>query len=91
MESQEKKTSYTEFIPVTKNESKKFQSYIHPVLMNDSVIISEKKSLNDPDRIVRIDRKTGSEKKILTMGTASEESVSVSGNFITWTEIQLPD
>jgi hypothetical protein len=46
--------------------------------------------MNDPDRIVRIDRKTGNEKKIVTMGTAQDESISVSRNYIVWSELQ-PD
>lgn len=84
------KVPYTDFIPVTKNPARDHPNYIHPVLLNDSVMIAEKESLNDPDRIVSINRKTRREMKILAMGTASEESISVSNNFITWTEIQ-PD
>ena len=87
---QEKALTYSDFIPVTKKDSKNHSNYLHPVFLNDSVIIAEKECMNDPDRIVRIDRKTGKEKKIVTMGTAQDESISVSGNFIVWSELQ-PD
>jgi Tol biopolymer transport system component len=87
---QEKALTYSDFIPVTKKDSKNHSIYLHPVFLNDSVIIAEKECMNDPDRIVRIDRKTGKEKKIVTMGTAQDESISVSGNFIVWSELQ-PD
>ena len=87
---QEKALTYSDFIPVTKKDSKNHSIYIHPVFLNDSVIIAEKECMNDPDRIVRIDRKTGKEKKIVTMGTAQDESISVSRNFIVWSELQ-PD
>jgi Tol biopolymer transport system component len=87
---QEKALTYTDCIPVTKKDSKNHSIYIHPVFLNDSVIISEKECMNDPDMIVKIDRKTGKEKKIVTMGTAQDESISVSRNFIVWSELQ-PD
>jgi hypothetical protein len=89
-ENQEKALTYTDFIPLTKNESKNHPVYLHPVFLNDSVIIAEKECLNDPDRIIRIDRKTGSERKIVTLGAAQDESISVSGNYIAWSEVQ-PD
>ncbi|TRZ74259.1 MAG: hypothetical protein D4R97_04290 [Bacteroidetes bacterium] len=87
---QEKAIAYTGFIPVTKKESKNHPIYLHPVFLNDSVIVAEKECMNDPDQIVRIDRKTGNEKKIVTMGTAQDESISVSRNYIVWSELQ-PD
>jgi hypothetical protein len=82
--------NYTEFIPVTKNNTKNHPVYLHPVFLNDSVIIAEKESMNDPDRIVKISRKNGNEKKIVTMGTGQDESISVDGNIIVWSETQ-PD
>jgi Tol biopolymer transport system component len=87
---QEKAVDYTTFIPVTKKDSKNHPAYIHPVFLNDSVIIAEKTCINDPDRIVQINRKTGKEKKIVTMGTAQDESVSVKGKILAWSEVQ-PD
>jgi hypothetical protein len=87
---QEKVLTYTDCVPVTKKESKNHPNYLHPVFLNDSVIIAEKECMNDPDRIIQIDRKTGNEKKLVTLGTAQDESISVSGNYIIWSEIQ-PD
>jgi len=87
---QEKALIYTDCIPITKPDSKNHPIYIQPTFLNDSVIIAEKESMNDPDRIVRIDRKTGKEKKIVTVGTNQDESISVSRNFIVWSELQ-PD
>ncbi len=87
---QEKAIVYTGLIPVTKEESKNHPVYLHPVFLNDSVIIAEKESMNDPDRIVQIDRKTGNEKIIITLGSAQDESISARRNYIVWSEIQ-PD
>ncbi|MCX6247802.1 MAG: hypothetical protein NTW10_08725 [Bacteroidetes bacterium] len=87
---QENTLTYTGFSQVTKTKGKDHPVYNHPVFLNDSVIIAEKESLNDPDRIVSIDRKTGNEKKIVAMGTGQDESISVTKQYIVWTEIQ-PD
>jgi Tol biopolymer transport system component len=87
---QEKAITYTDYIPVTKKDSKNHSIYLHPVFLNDSVIIAEKECMNDPDQLVRIDRKTGNEKKVVTMGTTQDESISVSRNYIVWSELQ-PD
>ena len=87
---QEKDLRYTGFTQVTKKDGKNHPRYLHPVFLNDSVVIAEKECLNDPDRIVRIERKTGSEKKIETIGTAQDESISASNNYIVWSELQ-PD
>jgi hypothetical protein len=87
---QERELIFTGIHPVTKPDQKNHPSYLHPVFLNDSVIIAEKECMNDPDRIVQIDRKTGKEKKILTMGTAQDESISVSGQSVVWSELQ-PD
>jgi hypothetical protein len=80
----------TDFTPITKRNPRKYAYYLHPVLLNDSIIISEKESMDDPDRFMRIDIMTGKEKKILTMGNAADESISVAGNFLVWSELQ-PD
>ena len=86
--SQEQTLSYTGCIQVSKTESKNHPIYVHPIFLNDTVIIAQKECLNDPDRIVRIDRKTGKEKKIVTIGTTQDESISASGNYIVWSEVQ---
>ena len=85
---QERSLSYTPFSTITKPESKNHPVYIHPLFLNDSVIIAQKESLNDPDMDVQIDRMTGKEKKIMTIGSTQDESISVSGNYIVWSEVQ---
>lgn len=87
---QENSLTYTDFKQISKADKKNHAVYLHPVLLNDTVLISEKESLNDPDRLVRIDRKTGKEKKIITMGSAQDESISVADHYIVWSEVQ-PD
>lgn len=81
---------YTDLRRITKINKKNFSSYIHPVLLNDSTIIAEKESEDDPDYFVRIDRKSGKEKKLFISGQASDESISVAGGKLVWTEFQ-PD
>jgi hypothetical protein len=71
---------------ITRRDPKNFCSYISPVLLNDSSIIAIKESLEDPDRIVRVDRKTGSEKNILTIGASADEILSVAGDLLVWAE-----
>jgi Tol biopolymer transport system component len=78
----------TDYIQVSKSEPKNHPIYLHPVLLNDSVIITQKESMNDPDRIVQVDRKTGKEKKIVTIGTTQDESISARGKTIVWSEVQ---
>ena len=85
---QERSLSYTPFSTITKPESKNHPVYIHPLFLNDSVIIAQKESLNDPDMDVQIDRMTGKEKKIMTIGSTQDESISISGNYIVWSEVQ---
>lgn len=86
--SQEKALTYTACSPVSKPDGKNHPVYIHPVFLNDSVIIAQKESLDDPGMIVQVDKKTGKEKKIVTIGQTQDESISVSGNYIIWTEVQ---
>jgi hypothetical protein len=85
---QEKAVFYTDFIRVSKTDSKNHAIYLHPVFLNDTVIIAQKESMNDPDQIVQVDRKTGKEKKILTIGTTQDESISARGKTIVWSEVQ---
>jgi len=85
---QEKALSFSDFQKVSRKDSKNHPLYIHPVSLNDSAIIAEKQSINDPDRIIRIDRRTGKEKNILTIGTTQDQSVSVSQNTLVWSEVQ---
>ena len=81
-------TSYNDLKRYGKRDSKNHPIYVHPVFLNDSVIIAQKQSLNDADRMVRIDRKTGAEKKILTIGAKQDEFLSARGNFLVWSELQ---
>jgi hypothetical protein len=85
---QENRINYTDFKQISKKATKNHPVYIHPVLVNDSTVIAEKQSLNDPDRMVSINRKTGQEKKILMIGTNQDESLSVSRNLLVWSEVK---
>ncbi|MGA3015410.1 MAG: hypothetical protein ABSD71_15405, partial [Bacteroidales bacterium] len=87
---QDKENVYTSFSRVSRQDDKNHPVYIHPVFLNDSVIIAQKESMNDPDCIVMIERKTGKEKKIITLGTTQDQSISVGGNYIVWSEVK-PD
>ncbi len=87
-EKQEKTLFYTDCFQVSKTDSRNHPIYLHPVFLNDSIIIAQKESLNDPDRMVQIDRKKGNEKKIVTIGTTQDESISVRGKTIVWSEVQ---
>jgi hypothetical protein len=87
---QDERVVPTDFRFVTKRDPKNFSRYNHPVLLNDSTIVSEKECLDYPDRFVRIDRSSGKEKLLLTLGSSSDESVSVCGDYLVWTEFR-PD
>jgi hypothetical protein len=83
-------TVYTPLTYVTRRNKKDFSVYHHPVFRNDSTIISEKESMNDVDRMVSIDRKTGKEKKLPVVGPSGDASVSVSNDIVAWSEY-VPD
>ncbi|HSN50241.1 MAG TPA: hypothetical protein VLR52_03340, partial [Bacteroidales bacterium] len=71
---------------ITSPNTKYYTSYVHPVLNNDSTIITEKESIDDIDWIVSINRYTGKEKKLVAMGYSSDESISTSGDYFAWSE-----
>ena len=73
---------------ITHSNHKNYSTYSRPCLLNDSTIITKKSSVDDIDRIVRIDRKTGIEKKIVTPGNLTNQTISVSGNLLAWAEYE---
>lgn len=85
---QEDSITLTPFAQITKTSSKNHPTYVHPVLLNDSVIIAEKQCLNNPDQLVKINNKTGKEKKFMTLGSTQDGTISVAGNYVVWSEVQ---
>ncbi len=71
---------------ITSPKTKFYTSYVHPVLNNDSIIITEKETLDDVDWIISINRHTGKERKLIPLGYSFEESISTSGDYFTWSE-----
>ncbi len=85
---QMERIQYSDFSRITKKNTKNFSSYLHPVFLNDSTIIAEKESMDDPDYFVMVKRKNGKERKLFLMGSGADESISVGGGKLIWTEIQ---
>lgn len=78
--------TFTPLHHITPEKSGIYTSYVHPVVQNDSTIISEKEVFGEVDWIVSINRFTGKEKKLIAMGYSFDESISVSGNYFVWSE-----
>ena len=87
---QEKATHLSDFRYITKRKRNDFSVYTHPLFLNDSTIIADKSSLNDIERFVKIDSRTGKEKKLLTPGAHLDGTMSIAGNLLVWAE-QEPD
>ncbi len=75
---------------ITQRNPKNFTTYTHPLFLNDSTILADKSSMDDIDRFVLINRKTGKEKVLLTPGFHISGTTSISGNHIVWAESE-PD
>ncbi len=75
---------------ITKRNPKNHTNYIRPLLLNDSTILADRSSMDDVDRFVTIDRKTGKEHILLTPGHHISGTTSVSDKWITWAE-EEPD
>ncbi len=74
---------------ITKRDSKTHVLYTHPLLLNDSTIIADKSSMDDVDRFVLIDRKSGSERILLTPGNHISGTASIGGDCLAWIELQV--
>jgi len=75
---------------LTRRNPKNFSVYTHPLYLNDSTILADKSCMDDIDRFVLINRKTGNEKILLTPGNHISGTTSISGDYIVWSE-QEPD
>jgi len=73
---------------ITKTNPRNFSVYTHPLFLNDSTIIADKSSMDDIDRFVKIDRKTGKEHIILTPGKHISGTNSIAGNIMVWAEME---
>ena len=85
---QDDSTRLTGYAPVTRRNPRNFSNYQNPILLNDTLVVSQKQSMDDPDRLVSVNRRTGREKNLLTLGPSSEESLSTGGNYAAWTEFR---
>ncbi len=74
---------------ITKRNAKTHVVYYHPVLINDSTILADKSSMDDVDRFVLIDRKTGSEQILLTPGYHVSGTISIGGDYLAWIELKV--
>ncbi len=83
-------TVHTKLRYITKPNPKNFTVYNHPLFINDSTILADRSSMDDVDRFVLINRKTGKEKILLSPGNHIGGSTSVGGNWLVWSE-QEPD
>jgi hypothetical protein len=87
---QEKATQLSAFRYITKGKKYDFSVYTHPLFLNDSTLIADKSSMDDIDRFVMIDLKTGKEKRLLTPGSHISGTISLAGDLLVWSE-QEPD
>ena len=71
---------------ITKRDTKNHVIYNHPIFLNDTTIIADKSSMDDVDRFVLINRKTGHEKILLTPGYHISGTTSIGGNYLVWSE-----
>ncbi len=81
-------THHTEMRYITKRNSKNYVVYNHPIFINDSTILADKSSMDDVDRFVLIDRKTGSERILLTPGYHISGTTSSGGDYLVWSELE---
>ncbi len=75
---------------LTKRNQKDFSVYTHPLYLNDTTILADKSSMDDIDRFVLIDSRTGREKIFFTPGNHISGTTSIAGDYIVWSE-QEPD
>jgi Tol biopolymer transport system component len=76
--------------PVTRRNTTNYTHYIRPRVLNDSMLVAGRSSMDDLDRFVMIDIRSGKEKTIVTPGNYLSGSHQVSGNLLTWLDYR-PD
>ncbi len=80
--------NHTALRTITKRNPGNYTDYNHPLLLNDSTIFADKSSLDDVDRFVLIDRKTGRERILLTPGYHVGGTTSIGGDYLVWSELK---
>jgi len=83
-----RETPLTTMRPITRRDPGNHTTYNHPLLLNDSTILADKSCMDDIDRFVLIDRKTGRERKLLTPGYHISATTSVGGDYLVWSETE---
>jgi len=74
---------------ITKRDSRNHPVYNHPILINDSTILADKSGMDDVDRFMLIDRKTGKERKLLTPGYHFSGTNSFGGHYLVWSRVEV--
>ena len=82
-----RESSFTSMRYITKRNRKSYASYHNPQVLNDSLLLADKSSVDDVDRFVVINRNTGKEKRLLTPGFHVSGTISAGGSFLVWTGI----
>jgi hypothetical protein len=72
---------------LTKRKARFYTSYQKPVLIQDSLLVAEKRGKAELSRIVLITL-SGTEKSVYIPGAIAESSLTASDNTIVWTEIR---
>lgn len=71
---------------ITRRDPKNHTIYNYPLLLNDSTIFADKSCMDDVDRFVLIDRKTGKERILLSPGYHIGGTTSFGGDYLAWSE-----
>jgi hypothetical protein len=87
---QDSMTATTSCRTITTRNPRDFTNYNFPVLNDSSSVIALKSDFEDPDRIVHIDIRTASEEVIFRPGDYIRDNLSVSGQWLAWSEYR-PD
>jgi len=75
-----------EYVNITKQQ-KYYTNYLHANIIDDSTIVTEKNSLDDISRFVKINSR-GDEEILFTPGYYFKGTLSYSNNLISWLEIK---
>ncbi|MEI7661423.1 MAG: hypothetical protein WCK34_04465 [Bacteroidota bacterium] len=83
-----RETIHTGFRTITPRNRHTFVSYNQPLFRNDSTILALKSGVDDIDRFILINRKTGKERYLLVPGPHLDGSASMGGDYLAWGEYQ---
>jgi hypothetical protein len=87
---QDSLTDTTSCWTITKRNPKSLTNYFFPVLNDSNSVIALRSDYDHPDRIVHIDIRTAREDVIFHPGDYIRDNLSVSGQWLTWSEYR-PD